>query len=147
METLAGSGIAGFADGVSNLAQFNYPQGITVDKKGNVYVCDYGNHRIRKIIPTGKQLVLFVNLNKSNYSPTGNVSTVAGSTEGYRDGVGSEAQFSNIYGIAIDEGENLLVCDSGNDRIRKVTLQGEYRELLGTTKKSDDRSGENNCRE
>ena len=54
------------------------------------------------------------------------MSTVAGSTIGCRDGVGSEAQFSYMYGIAIDEGENLVVCDSGNHRIRKVTLQGEF---------------------
>ncbi len=47
--TLAGSGTLGFADGDSSIAQFNNPQGITVDNGGNIYVADKNNHKIRKI--------------------------------------------------------------------------------------------------
>jgi hypothetical protein len=52
------------------------------------------------------------------------VSTIAGSTSGYRDGVGSEAQFNSPRGIVIDNGGNLLVADRHNNRIRKVTMEG-----------------------
>lgn len=48
--TLAGSGQPGNADGLAPEAQFRAPEGVAVDTKGNVYVADTGNNRIRKII-------------------------------------------------------------------------------------------------
>jgi sugar lactone lactonase YvrE len=50
VSTIAGSGTAGFADGVRSHAQFNFPWGITIDASNNLYVADSGNHRIRKIV-------------------------------------------------------------------------------------------------
>ncbi len=50
--TLAGTGSAGSADGSGNVATFNQPNGLAVDGSGNVYVADYGNHKIRKVTPT-----------------------------------------------------------------------------------------------
>ena len=47
--TFAGSGTAGFANGTGTAASFNNPLGVAVDNTGNVYVADFGNHRIRKI--------------------------------------------------------------------------------------------------
>ena len=47
--TLAGNGIAGYAEGIGNKAEFNSPRGIGVDSHGNVYVGDLGNHLVRKI--------------------------------------------------------------------------------------------------
>jgi len=49
--TLAGSGTAGGVDGTSSEASFSYPAGVALDSSGNVYVADYGNHKIRKITP------------------------------------------------------------------------------------------------
>ena len=52
LNTLAGTtGVAGFADGVGTAAQFNQPAGVAISG-GNVYVSDYGNNRIRKIVVT-----------------------------------------------------------------------------------------------
>jgi hypothetical protein len=45
VSTLAGNGTAGYADGRGELAQFNYPHGVALDNKNNVYVADYSNHR------------------------------------------------------------------------------------------------------
>jgi sugar lactone lactonase YvrE len=77
VSTLAGSGSTdvkfvpdNFANGPAATALFYYPSGVAVDGQGTVYVADYNNHRIRKIA-------------------AGTVSTVAGSTGGYADGLGS----------------------------------------------------------
>ncbi len=49
--TLAGSGISGSTDATGTSASFNNPRGVAVDSSGNVYVADYNNHKIRKIVP------------------------------------------------------------------------------------------------
>jgi streptogramin lyase len=50
LKVIAGNGTTGFADGVGTASIFNSPQGITVDASNNVYVADYYNNRIRKIV-------------------------------------------------------------------------------------------------
>ena len=47
--TLAGNGIANFADGTRQEAMFSTPRGLTLDSEGAVYVSDSDNHRIRRI--------------------------------------------------------------------------------------------------
>jgi hypothetical protein len=76
--TLAGTGIAGFFDGSASTAKFSFPQGLTLDQTGNVYVADSGNHRIRLI------------------STDSTVSTFAGTgTQGYGDGTTTDALFDH----------------------------------------------------
>jgi uncharacterized protein (TIGR03437 family) len=101
--TLAGSpGVAGFADGAGATALFSSPSEMVIDAQGNLYVVDYGNHRIRRISPEGK------------------VITWAGSgQDGFLDGAGSEAMFSYPRGIAIDAAGALYV--TSQNRIRKIT--------------------------
>ncbi|MCL2626935.1 MAG: DUF6519 domain-containing protein [Cystobacterineae bacterium] len=109
--TFAGNGTRGYANNDDGLkAQFNTPSGLAIDSSNNLYVAEYGNHRIRKVTPSGV------------------VTTIAGSTKGFLDTkVGTDAQFENPHDIAIDAtGSNLYVTDSSNQRIRKVTLTEPY---------------------
>src|ERR1035437_1438988 len=53
VQTFAGSGFAGYVDGVGQLTMFNYPNAIVADSHSNLFVWDSNNYRIRKIAPDG----------------------------------------------------------------------------------------------
>ncbi len=104
---LAGSGVAGFADGVGTNAKFYAPRGLCVDNQNNIYVADQVNFKVRKI------------------TPNGTVSTIAGTGEfGYLDGSVTSAKLGAIEGICMDTANNLYVTDTyfDNKTIRKINL-------------------------
>ncbi len=115
--TLAGSAaVAGSADGIGAMARFNYPGGVATDGAGNIFVSDSGNDTIRKV------------------TPTGTVSTLAGSTgvPGSADGVGAMARFNFPTGVATDSTGNVYVADTLNHTIRKITPAGVVTTLAGS---------------
>ncbi len=112
--TVAG-GEEGYADGPGAKARFHTPSGLALDRQGNLYVADTGNHAIRKITPDGV------------------VSTVAGSgVAGNADGVGKAAHFNGPVGLAIDDGGTLYVADTYNDVVRKIAPDGTVTTLAGS---------------
>lgn len=105
VSTVAGTGVAGDADGAAGVAEFDTPTGITIDSSDNLYVADEGNNTVRKITPGGE------------------VSTIAGTGDaGFADGAMANSQFDAPHGIAIDEQDNLYVTDVGNSRVRKIDV-------------------------
>jgi len=113
--TLAGTGTAGFAEGVAATAQLNYPEGVAVDGAGKVYVADASNYRIRVI-------------------SSGQVTTLAGSgTKGFADGPASSAQFDFVYAVAVDSVGKVYVVDMTQHRIRMI-WSGQVSTLAGSTK-------------
>ena len=111
--TIVGSGEAGYKDAESIKAEFNGPTGITTDDDGNLYVADTQNNVIRKV---DKQ---------------GIVTTFAGTAaEGYKDGAAEAAQFNQPTGLDWENGA-LYVCDTGNQRIRKIE-NGKVTTFAGT---------------
>lgn len=114
--TLAGApGDGGFNNGAANLARFYYPSDLAVDAVGNTYVADAGGYMIRKM------------------TPGGTVSTVAGAYRqlGFNDGTGGAASFTEPTGIRFDTDGSLLVGDSGNHLVRRVTPAGAVSTLGG----------------
>ncbi|HEU0033634.1 MAG TPA: hypothetical protein VFQ53_23565 [Kofleriaceae bacterium] len=113
VETYAGSGVAGFADGAMGTAEFNKPQGVAVDAAGDFYVTDLGNYRVRKVTAAG-------------------VETIAGDgMGGYIDS--DDRLASELYGLegisVAPSGAMVFVADGGRgeavpyNRIRSIKMQ------------------------
>ncbi|WP_296946370.1 hypothetical protein [uncultured Massilia sp.] len=113
--TVAGNGTCGSRDGTGTDAQFCAPRGIALDRRGNLWVADSGNHTVRRIAPSGA------------------VGTVAGSPGvcGSRDGRGGQAQFCGPQDVEVDEWGNVYVVDTGNATIRMIDEHGDVTTLAG----------------
>ncbi|MEI9953104.1 MAG: N,N-dimethylformamidase beta subunit family domain-containing protein [Pseudomonadota bacterium] len=96
----AGSGEPGYADGPAATARFNSPSGVAVGPAGELYVCDSGNHLLRKI------------------SSDGRVSTVLGKP------ANGSIVLQTPTGIAVDANGNLYISDTGTSRIIFLKADG-----------------------
>jgi sugar lactone lactonase YvrE len=106
VSTIGGTaGAAGATDGPANSSRFNAPEGVAVDRAGNVYVGDTGNHTIRRIGADGR------------------VTTIAGAAGviGREDGPGATARFKQPGTIAVLRDGTLYIADRGNGFLRKAT--------------------------
>ena len=111
----AGSGTAGFADGIGTVASFNSPRGLAIDAAGNLYVADASNHRIRRITPAGV------------------VTTLAGNgTNSSTDGTGTAATFNLPIDLAVDAAGTVFVANSEGNRVRRITSAGVVTTLAGS---------------
>ena len=111
MTRFAGTGESGFSgdDGKATEARLKIPAGLTFDKKGNLYIADRNNHRIRKV------------------DTRGIITTVAGNgTAGFSGdgGKATQAQLSLPSGVVVDDKGNIYISDRSNDRVRVVDNKG-----------------------
>ncbi|MFE9399947.1 RICIN domain-containing protein [Streptomyces flavidovirens] len=128
ISTVAGTGTAGSdGDGGPAIsAQLNGPREVAADSAGNLYIADGDNHRVRKITTDGK------------------ISTVAGTGAegpGGDGGLATAAQLNNPRGVAVDSDGILYIADSDNNRVRKVTADGEISTVAGTGTAGSDGDG------
>ncbi len=109
--TIAGKGVFGFSGdgGPATNAAFREPYGMAIGPDGTLYIADNGNYRIRAIAPA-----------------TGIITTVAGNGTFGDTGDGgpaTNATISGVTSIAVDRARRALyLCDSDNNRVRKVNL-------------------------
>ncbi|NDA64735.1 MAG: hypothetical protein EBX50_22310, partial [Chitinophagia bacterium] len=98
VSTYAGGGAGPNIDGQDTAALFAWPNGLAIDKNQNIYVTDYYIGRIRKI------------------SPSRWVSTLAGGSvnKGFKNGIGTLAQFNHPKGLCVDNNGFIYVADQGN---------------------------------
>jgi hypothetical protein len=104
---IAGACSYGGDGGKGTLANLYYPAGVAVDSLGNLYIADYDNCRVRKVILS-----------------TDIISTYAGNgTCGYSGdtGLATAAELYVPEGVAVDSAGNLYIADTNNYVIREVT--------------------------
>ena len=111
--TFAGSNVpgnsGGYANGVGTAAKFNNPTSLAVDGGGIVYVTDFLNHDIRRIMPDGTVTLT-----------AGSATQVAGNS----DGTGTAAGFNQPDAMYIDGTGNGYIAELNGNRVRKIVLTG-----------------------
>ncbi len=105
--TFAGNGSEGFAGdgGPASSASLFWPEGMTFDAAGTLYIADTRHSRIRRVTTDGI------------------ITTVAGNgLETYTgEGLATAVALNDPVSIALDGAGNLYISDTNNHRIRKVT--------------------------
>jgi DNA-binding beta-propeller fold protein YncE len=123
ISTVAGTGQAGFAGdgGPASKAQLNQPHSLVFDHTGNLYVCDIGNHRVRKID-----------------MKTGTISTFAGTGEKKPTPDGAPISGTPLSGpraLDVDRDGNLWLALREGNALYKLDLKaGALRHIAGTGK-------------
>ena len=119
--TVAGDGSGSFSGdgGAATAAGIDYPEALTVDAAGDIFIADTDDFRIREV-----------------NAATHIISTVAGTgTSGYSGDAGqaTAAKINYCYGLALDASGNLYISDTSNYRIRRVNLaSGVITTIAGT---------------
>jgi len=118
--TVAGNGSAGYSGdgGPAVQAQLNQPFGVVRGPDGALYICDTGNHVIRKV------------------AADGTIATVAGNGQAGYSGDGGpalEASLNEPYEIRFDRQGNMVFVEMANHVVRRVDRQtGLISTLAGT---------------
>jgi len=106
-----GSGEFGCKNGSFSEARFNEPQGLAVDMNCDLIVADRGNHVIRKVSISTKQVTIVAGPASGADGPVG---------VGFADGASTVARFSFPFSVAVDGTNSIIVTDLRNRRIRKI---------------------------
>ncbi|MEX0965135.1 MAG: hypothetical protein WDZ52_13955 [Pseudohongiellaceae bacterium] len=118
---IAGNGQKGYTGdgGLATEASFSAPHEIRFDSAGNLFIVSRDSHTVRRID-----------------NESGRVSTIAGTGEPGFSGDGGtarNAQLRQPHSIAFDARGDLLICDIGNARLRRVDMtSGIISTLSGT---------------
>src|SRR5579859_4554904 len=111
LSTVAGSGTKGYSGdgGPAVQALLNEPYEVRFDKRGNMFFVEMQNHVVRRVDAKTKIISTVAGTGSPGFSGDG--------------GPAAKAQFKQPHSIAFDPDGNLLVCDIGNNRIRRIDLK------------------------
>lgn len=117
--TIAGTGTGAYnGDSIAaTSAELYYPSGVAIDASGNIYIADFYNNRIRKMIASTGIIITIAGNGTANFSGDGGLATTA--------------QLNNPTGVAVDVSGNVYIADQGNNRIRKVNTSGNINTVAG----------------
>jgi len=91
--------------GPATSSHLDYPYGVAVDAKGDLFIADWGNHVVEEV------------------TPAGTLSVVAGNGGVGRPKPGPATRSNlDVFGLAVDAHGNLFLADFGNSLIEKVTF-------------------------
>ena len=107
--TIAGNEIMGFSGdgGPATSASLNNPSSIAIDNRGDIYISDWRNYRIRKVSATTGIITTVAGNGLNGFSGDGNLATLA--------------RISDLGQMAVDTFGNIYFVDRTNNRIRKVS--------------------------
>ncbi len=116
--TIIGNGVGGFSGdgGQATAAEINAPQGIFIDKKGNIYIGDFFNNRIRKV------------------NTSGIIRNIAGNGFTNFSGDGGPATAAELNGpsdVCVDTTGNVYIADETFSHIRIVNTSGIINTFAG----------------
>jgi DNA-binding beta-propeller fold protein YncE len=108
--TIAGNGQKAYTGdgGPATAAALNMPHEIQFDAQGHLYIAERDNHVIRKVEARTGIISTFAGTNVAGFSGDG--------------GPAARAQLRQPHSIVIDRAGHLLICDIGNQRIRRVDI-------------------------
>ncbi len=115
LQTLAGGDYAGDG-GAANSALLVHIEGLAADFRGNIYIADADDNRVRKVTPAGI-ISTFAGNGRAGFSGDG--------------GPASTAQLRTPYGVAADRNGNIYIADLGNARVRRVSPDGVIQTVAG----------------
>jgi sugar lactone lactonase YvrE len=108
--------LSGFPAVALGQARLIYPNGLALDNQGNLYISDIGAHRVFKLTPSGRLVV------------------VAGTGVGAFGGDGGPALQAKLHGphdLAFDAVGNLYIADTYSQRIRRIDRHGIITTIAG----------------
>ncbi|HYH50772.1 MAG TPA: hypothetical protein VEG38_14600 [Acidimicrobiia bacterium] len=120
---VAGNGYAGSGGdgGPATEASLDTPHGVAVDNRGNVFIADSPNHRIRKVDLA-----------------TGTITTVAGTGHeafGGDGGPATAAKLNRPRFLLVAPDGSLIVADTANYRVRRIDPAGIITTIAGNGEK------------
>lgn len=120
VSTIAGTGAAGYTGdgGVATEARLNIPVSVAVDASGNTFVADTSNHRIRRVDAVTRVITTFAGTGEAGFSGD--------------NGPAARAQLFQPRQVMFDGAGNLLIADSGNSRVRRISPAGVITTVAGS---------------
>jgi hypothetical protein len=115
--TVAGGGVNGLGDGdPATSAVLDYPSGVAFDSAGNLLIADSGDNLLRVVAASTGTFYGVAMTAGDIYAVAGNgLRTYSGD-----GGLATRAQFDLPAGVSVDAAGNVLIADTGNNRVRVV---------------------------